>query len=263
MPKEEGAIQEIRTLIVDDEPLARSRLRRLLAGDNSIKVVAECVDAFDAVSAIQDESPDLVFLDIQIPEKDGFAVIDEVGVDKMPYTIFVTAYEQYAIRAFEVDALDYLLKPYSEERFLKALERAKRQLSNSSATEIEKHILEAVEQLRARPDYLERILIKTRGRFFFLMVNEVGWIKSEGNYLRLHVRHNSYLIRDTVHNLLSQIDPKRFLRINRATIVNVQMVKELVQIGHGDYNVILKDGTKLNLSRHYRENLGRFETWPA
>lgn len=256
-------MREIRTIIVDDEPLARLRLRHLLGDDPEINIVAQCVDAFEAIKAIHELSPDLIFLDIQMPEKDGFSVIAEIGMDLMPYTVFVTAYDQHALRAFECNALDYLLKPYNEERFFKTLQRAKRLILATQGTEMKRRIMSAVEQLKQKADFLERILIKTRGRIFFLNLDEVHWIKSEGNYLRLNAGQASYLIRDTVHNFQSRIDPKRFLRIQRSTIVNVDKIKDLVQMTHGDYKVILCDGTELAFSRHYRDNLARFESRPA
>lgn len=253
-------MREIRTLIVDDEPLARSRLRQLLSADAEINLVGECADAFEAVEAIRKWSPDLIFLDIQMPEKDGFAVIDKVGMDNMPHTVFVTAYEEHALRAFEVSALDYLLKPYSEERFFRTLGRAKDLISGEQGTQIRSRIINAVEQLKQRSDYLERVLIKMPGRVFFLSLDKVHWIKSEGNYLRLNVGEASYLIRDTVSRFQARIDPKRFLRIHRSTIVNVEMVKELIQRPHSDYTVLLRDGTKLTFSRHYRGSLALFES---
>lgn len=253
-------MREIRTLIIDDEPLARLRLRRLLSSDPEINLLAECADAFDAIKAINEFSPDLIFLDIQMPEKDGFSVIEEIGVDKIPCTVFVTAYDQHALRAFEVNALDYLLKPYNEERFFRMLRRVKQMIAATQTSEVKDRIMTAVEQLRQNTNFLERILIKTAGRIFFLNLDEVHWIKSEGNYLRLNVGQTSYLIRDTVHNFESRIDPRVFLRIHRSTIVNLEKVKELVQMTHGDYKVILRDGTELAFSRHYRDNLSRFES---
>lgn len=250
----------IRTLIVDDEPLALSRLRRLLSTDADIKLVAECVDAFEAVEAIHKWAPDLIFLDIQMPERDGFSVLEEVGIDRMPHTVFVTAFDEHALRAFEVNALDYLLKPYNEERFLRTLGRAKELISNVQAAEIRANIINAVEHIRQKSSYLERILIKTPGRMFFISLDKVHWIKSEGNYLRINLAESSYLIRDTVSNFQAHIDPKRFLRIHRSTIVNLEMVKEMVEKTHGDYKVLLYDGTELTFSRHYRVNLSRFES---
>jgi two-component system LytT family response regulator len=244
-------------LIVDDEPLARARIRELLKPDADIGHIQECGDGFEAVSIIQDKRPDLVFLDIQMPEKDGFGVVEEIGLERMPVVIFVTAYDQYALRAFQVCALDYLLKPFDEKRFEQTLQRAKTQIRTTRSGDLHASLFSLMEQWRAQSKYIERVLVKTSGRFFFLNVGEIDWIRAEGNYVRLHVGKSAYLLRETVHNLERQLDPARFLRIHRSTIANIDQIREIQQTFHGEYTVVLKDGTELKLSRRYREKLPR------
>jgi two-component system, LytTR family, response regulator len=251
-------LDKLHVIIVDDEPLARGRIRELLKRDADIGHVEECNDGFEAVQAMQNKMPDLVFLDIQMPEKDGFSVIDEIGIERMPVVIFVTAYDQYALRAFQVCALDYLLKPFDEQRFEQTLGRAKKQVRAAQGGEqLHASLFSLMEQWHAQSKYVERVLIKTSGRFFFLNAVEIDWIKAEGNYVRLAVGKSGYLLRETVNNLERQLDPASFLRIHRSTIVNIDRIKEIQQTFHGEYTVVLKDGTELRLSRRYREKLPR------
>ena len=211
----------IRTLIVDDESLARERIKRFLAGERDIEFVGECADGREAVAAIQTLKPDLVFLDIQIPELDGFGVLEAVGIELMPAVIFVTAYDRYALRAFDVNALDYLMKPYNRERFHKAVERARAQLSNGAKGELNERLLSLLENLQTEQKHLERLMIKSSGRVFFLRTAEIDWIEAEGNYLRLHAGKDSHLLRETMNRLASKLDPDKFLRIHRSTLVNI------------------------------------------
>ncbi|HEV2947431.1 MAG TPA: LytTR family transcriptional regulator DNA-binding domain-containing protein, partial [Gemmataceae bacterium] len=247
----------VRALIVDDEPLARQRLRTLLKGEADIEVVGECSDGHEAVAAVRELRPDLLFLDVQMPVLDGFGVLEALGPEQLPAVIFVTAYDLYAIRAFEVNALDYLLKPFDRDRFRKALSRAREQITKeSSSTSGEQlgALLEEVQTGRSgRP--LERLVIKSGGRVFFLRAEEIDWIEAAGNYLRLHVGSDMHLLRDTMNNLEARLHPDKFLRIHRSTMVNLERVKELQPWFHGDYKVILLDGTELTLSRSYRPKL--------
>jgi two-component system LytT family response regulator len=251
-------IERIRVLIVDDEHLARVRIRDLLKSRTEIDIVGECDNSFDAIEAVRRYAPDLVFLDVQMPEKDGFFVIEKIGVEQMPAIIFITAYDQYALRAFQVHALDYLLKPFDNARFEQVLQRAVSHVRNEGTRRVYEQVLGMLEKWKSRPNFLERIIIKSGGRMFFLKMAEIDWIKADGNYVRLYAGTSSYLMRDTLRNLEVQIDPGQFLRIHRSTIVNIESVRELHQLFHGDYRVILKDGTQLMLSRKYRENLPRF-----
>jgi two-component system, LytTR family, response regulator len=250
-------MKKFRVLIVDDEPFARERVRRLLAPDEEIEIVGECADAFDAIKQIDMHAPDLLFLDVQMPGKDGFAVLDEMPNTHAPVVIFLTAYDQYAVRAFEACALDYLLKPFDEERFEKALARAKAQLRRAeelAATgEPTTALLGTQEQRAGGP--LERVVVKTGGRIFFLKTTEVDWIEAYGNYVRLHVGSTSYLLREPISSLEAQVDPNRFLRIHRSALVNIERIREMQPMFHGQYVVILHDGTRLTLSRRYRSKL--------
>lgn len=253
-------MERIRALIVDDEPLARERIRNLLERDPEVVVAAECRDGQEAIAAIREHAPDLVFLDVQMPEKSGFDVIAEADVESLPVIVFVTAHDDYALRAFEVAALDYLLKPFDEDRFRRTLDRAKAQIRSRRPDEFQQRLLSMMEDLRAAPRGLERLIVKTGGQLVFLKTEEVDWIQAEGNYVRLHVGTASHLVRETIQSLEASLDPDRFLRIHRSTIVNLDRVREIQPLVHGEYRVVLTDGTKLSLSRGYRDRLSRFET---
>jgi two-component system, LytTR family, response regulator len=245
----------IRTLIVDDEPLARERIRDILASDPQIESIADCGNGQDAIDAIQLHSPDLVFLDVEMPGIDGFGVLEALRPDRIPTIIFVTAYDQYAVRAFEVYALDYLLKPFDQERFDKALARAKGHIANQHNDALSQRILSALEQIKTRPVHLERLVIKMNGHVFFIKAEEIDWLEAEGNYVRLHAGKESYLLRDTISALESQLDPRKFLRVHRSAIVNIDRITELQPWFHGEYRIILGEGVQLTLSRTYREKL--------
>jgi two-component system LytT family response regulator len=245
----------IRTLIVDDEPLARRRIRRMLARHPEVDVIGECANGREAIAAIREQQPALVFLDVQMPEVDGFAVLKQISAEAMPLVIFVTAYDQYALRAFDVYALDYLLKPFDRRRFDQALQRAKSRLFNERS-DVGERALALLEELRAQQSHLERMVIKAGGRAFFLKTEEIDWVEAEGKYVRLHVGKDSYLVREAISQIEAQLDPKRFMRIHRSTIVNLDRVRELQPWFHNDYRVILRDGTELMLSRSCRKRLG-------
>ena len=245
----------IRTLIVDDESLARERIRDMLASDPAIEIVSECANGEEAIEAIKRFSPDLVFLDVEMPGVDGFAVLDGLPADRMPTIIFVTAYDQYAVRAFEVYALDYLLKPFDRERFEKALARAKVQITSERSDALSERILRAIEDIKTKPVHLERLVIKMNGHVFFMKAEEIDWLEAEGNYVRLHSGKESYLLRDTISALESQLDPKRFIRVHRSAIVIVDRISELQPWFHGEYRIVLREGVQLTLSRTYREKL--------
>jgi two-component system LytT family response regulator len=246
---------KIRALIVDDEPLARRRIRRMLAHHSDIEIIGESANGREAIAAIRGQAPDLVFLDVQMPELDGFAVLEAIGAESLPLVIFVTAYDQYALRAFEVYALDYLLKPFDRQRFDKALQRAKARLANERS-DINHRALALLEELRAQSSHAERLVIKSGGRAFFLKTEEIDWVEAEGKYVRLHVGKESYLVREAISSLEAQLDSKKFLRIHRSTIVNIDRVRELQPWFHNEYRVILRDGTELMLSRSCRKKLG-------
>ncbi len=256
---------KIRALIVDDEPVAREGIRILLRDDAEIEIAGECADGTSAVAAIRDLAPDLVFLDVQMPELDGFGVIGRIGAANMPATIFVTAYDKYALRAFEVAALDYLLKPFDDERFAVALDRAKSQIRQGAVHELSRKLVALLEQQdelvpsrsRQSGEYLRRVMLKSGGRVTFLSVEEIDWIEAEGDYVRIHAAGKRHLLRETMKGLEQQLDPALFVRTHRSTIVNLDRVKELHPYFHGDYMVILEDGTELKLSRGRREAFSR------
>jgi two-component system LytT family response regulator len=244
-----------RAVIVDDEPLARERLRMLLASEDWIEVIGECKDGLSAVASIQKLQPELVFLDVQMPGATGFEVIQAIGAEKMPFVIFVTAYDRYALRAFDVHAIDYLLKPFDRERFQQALLRAKQQLERRSTGDLERRLLQLVQDLKPVQQKLERFVIKAGGRVFFVRADEIDWIEAAGNYVKLHVGPEAHLFRETMNALESQLDADTFFRVHRSHIVNIERVRELQPWFNGEYVVFLKDGTRLTLSRGYREKL--------
>jgi two-component system LytT family response regulator len=245
----------IRALVVDDEPLAREMIREMLESDSEVEIVGECVNGREAVEAIKSSAPDIVFLDIQMPEIGGFDVLESLDSNSHPYVVFVTAYDQYAVRAFEVHALDYLLKPFDRERFEGAWQRAKSQIKTDRTSRRDQDILALLEELKAGPRYLERLVIKNGGRVFFLHVQDIHCIEAEGNYVRVYDHQKGYLLRETISSLEEQLDPKQFLRIHRSAIVKIDRIKEMQPWFHGEYRIIMENGKQLALSRNYRANL--------
>ena len=244
----------IRTLLIDDEPLARRRVRRLLSLDPEIDVIGECGNGDDAVESIVSQQPDLVFLDIQMPGADGFEVISRLDERKMPVVVFVTAYDQYALRAFEVHAQDYLLKPFDRARFVKALAGAKDHVVRRNATDPDR-IASLLEEIRQPRKHAQRLVVKTSGKILFLKTEDIDWIEAADNYVRLHVGPEAHLLRETMSNLEEQLDPERFLRIHRSSIVNIDRIEQLQPWFRGDYLVLLRGGVKLTLSRGYRDRV--------
>jgi two-component system LytT family response regulator len=242
----------IRALIIDDEPYARERVRRLLGEDRDIEVVGECPDGFRAVEAIRRLEPDLLFLDVVMPGKDGFEVLDEVSAPA-PAVIFLTAFDSFAVRAFEACALDYLLKPFDEERFARAVRRAKDALAARAADDGAR----VARPLSTSVGPLLRLVVRTNGRIRFVKTADIAWIAAEGNYACVHAGGQSYLVRETLSALEVQLDPQRFVRIHRATIVNLDRVRELEPLFNGQHAVLLDDGTRVTLSRRYRAHLER------
>jgi two-component system, LytTR family, response regulator len=245
----------IRALIVDDEPLARKFIRRMLKDERDIEVVGEAGNGKDAVATITKHNPDIVFLDVQMPEMDGFAVLESIQADKMPEIIFTTAYEQYAIRAFELHALDYLLKPFDHARFKDAIKHAKDRFRSEHQQEGRLQIGALLESIRNKPEYLERIVIKAGGRITFLNTREINWIEADDKYVHLHTDNVNPMVRQTLSAMEAQLDPKKFRRIHRSTVVNIERIKELQPLFNGEHCVHLMDGTKLTLSRNYKDKL--------
>ena len=257
---------KIRVAIVDDEELSRERMRTLLSEHADIEVVAECADGAEALRAIDDKNPDLVFLDVQMPEVDGFEVVEALehgdadapeNAGKTPAIVFVTAHDDHALKAFEIHALDFLLKPFDEARFEKTLSRARRHLQQSRET-VDARLLALLEDLRSERHgqrHSDRLIVKSGGRVFFLRTEEIDWVEAAGNYVRLHARSESHLLRESMKNMESRLDPNTFVRIHRSAIVNIDRVKELEPWFHGEYIVIMRDGTRLTASRVYSDRL--------
>jgi two-component system, LytTR family, response regulator len=243
----------IRTLIVDDEPLGRRGLLRFLKNDPEIEVVAQCGDGESAVAAIHSRNPDLVFLDIQMPEMDGFEVVRRVGPQRMPVTIIVTAFDRYAVRAFDANAIDYLLKPVGQARFERALARAKERIAESSKEDVAERIVATLEQINRQDKYPDRLPVSESGRILFVKTKEIDWIEANGNYVRLHVGARTYEIRETLNNLERKLDSRNFLRIHRSTMVNVHLIKEIQPWFHGYHLVLLQNGQELRMSRYQNE----------
>jgi two-component system LytT family response regulator len=265
--------RKIRALIVDDESLARKALRAMLKDDSEMEVIAECRNGKEAVIVIREQSPDVVFLDIQMPEMDGLEVVEEVGVNQMPVTVFVTAYDKYALRAFEAHALDYLLKPFDHDRFNTALQRAKTNVRQQKLGEISENLFAVLQDMKpktsespletdnrkadnaAHKEPIDRVVIKSSGRIYFLKIEEIDWVEGAGDYLSLHSGSQTHLIRETMGNFHAKLDPKKFLRIHRSTIVNVERVKDIRPLFKGEYVITLTSGKRLKSSRGYRHQL--------
>ena len=239
-------------MLVDDEPPARKKLRAFLK-EESVAGIFEAENGIEAAKLIKERKPDLVFLDIQMPGMNGFEVIATVGIENMPAVVFVTAYDQYAIEAFEVQAVDYLLKPFDQERFKKSFNRALQQIQfkNENAL-IYKKLLE---EIGREKKYLKRLMVSAGSRFFFVKTAEIMFIEAEEKYAKLHTEKEHHLIRETMHNLEQRLDPEKFARIHRSYIVNLDFIKEMQPWSHGDFQIILKNGATLTGSRRFRERL--------
>jgi two-component system LytT family response regulator len=242
-------------LIVDDEAPARQRLADLLRKDAQIAAILEAADGITAVDAIQNHRPELVFLDVQMPELDGLGVIDTVGASQMPLTIFVTAYDQHAIRAFETNALDYLLKPFSDERFDAALDRAKARLRERNTSEFGQRVMKMLSATPQAQRPWDRLVVKSGGSTRFVRVTEIDWIEAAGVYVNLHVAGRQLLYRASLHELAERLDPRRFVRVHRSAIVNIESIMQLKPTSHGEFDVVLKNGARTRVSRSYRAQL--------
>jgi len=247
----------LRVVVADDERLARQKMRTLLESEPNITLVAECQDGRQTVSAINCFHPDLLLLDIQMPDLDGFQVLGEISPREMPAVIFTSAYDQYAIRAFEAHALDYLLKPFDKDRLHTAIQRARIELAKSENRDMTHKLLELLSHIRsgastATADSQDRLVIKAKGRVIFLDLEEIDWVEAAANYVRLNVGKESYLLRETISRTSERLDPNQFIRIHRSTIVNVRKIKELIPVNSGEYIVVLRNGKELSCSRGYR-----------
>ena len=261
-------MNRIRVLVVDDEPLARQGVRDLLEQDDELVVIGEAADGAAAVEAIRSLEPDMVLLDVQMPGMTGFDVIRAIGPEKMPTVVFITAYDQFAVRAFEVNAVDYLLKPFDDERFAVTIARAKRVIRQSEAGELSRRLVELLGKTPAnaaalqtpatssgKSAYADRIVVKSGGRVVFLRAEEIDWIEAADYYVKLHAAGKSHLLRETMSALEERLDPNRFFRVHRSAIVNLDRIRELQPYFRGEHVLILNDGTKLKLSRSRKEKL--------
>lgn len=243
----------LRILIVDDEPLARERVRLLLAEEPDVEVLGECANGPEAIDAIEAHRPDLVFLDIQMPEVSGFDVLRALPPDTWPLVIFVTAHDRHAIEAFEIRALDYLLKPFKRARFRLALARAREHLEARETAGLNARLRELLESPATEPAYLSRLAVKTGERTLFVKVEDIDFLESAANYIVLHTAKENHVLRETLTNLESRLSPKRFLRISRSTMVNLDRVRELQPLSPGEHVLVLTDGRKLTVTRGVRE----------
>jgi len=254
---------KIRVLIVDDEPLARRGIRQLLETEKDFEIAGEAANGREAASVIDKLKPDLIFLDIQMPLLDGFSFVEKMGAQNLPEIVFVTAYDEHAIRAFEINALDYLLKPIDPERFVKTLNRVREQMKETQTKELDQRISSLLQSLGSvksnaeQPTYLERVAVKIAEHIEFVDVNEIDWISSEGNYVQLHTKSKTHLLRETMDGIERKLNPQKFLRLRRSTIVRIEQIKELHPLFNGEFVVILKDDTKLSSSRRYRQKLNQ------
>ncbi|HMZ78287.1 MAG TPA: LytTR family DNA-binding domain-containing protein [Acidobacteriota bacterium] len=244
----------IKTIIVDDEQLARNRIRRMLKTDPSILVVGEFASGEEALIAIKAQPPDLLFLDVQMPGMDGFGLLSALEENELPVVVFVTAFDQYALKAFEAFALDYLLKPFDRKRFEKTVQRAKQVIEHQRLSRTSQNLAALLENLKPQTSYLERLAVRQGDGLRFIKIESVDWIEAEGNYVKLHAGQESHLLREPLSHLETRLDPKRFVRIHRSTLVNLDRVIEIHPLFHGNCCIVLQDGTQLTMTRNYREN---------
>jgi two-component system LytT family response regulator len=241
----------IRVIIVDDEELGRQRVRELLRNEDGFEVVGECADGNTAVEQIHELRPDLVFLDVQMPGMDGFQVLETLDPASMPVVVFITAYDEFAVRAFEASAVDYLMKPFYKSRFHAAVERARARVEHARLKGLDRRLLSLIEGVPG-PRAPDRFVIRQGSRIYFLPSEEVDWLEGEGNYVRLHSGGKSHLIRSMIGTLVERLDPRRFIRVHRSVIVNVEGIKEIQVFGRGTYVLVLRDGSKLRSSATFR-----------
>jgi two-component system, LytTR family, response regulator len=243
---------KIRVLIVDDEPIAREGVRVQLLKYADVIISGEAANGLEAAAAIRELVPDIVFLDVQMPGMSGFEVLEALGTRNLPAIVLVTAYDKYALQAFEINAIDYLLKPFDAERFARAFERARRELEKTRAAAINQRLQTLLETVLPQKKFLDRMVVKASGRIFFLPIAEIDWIEAADNYARLHVGRESHLIRETLSSLESRLNPELFLRIRHSAIVNIKHIRELHPLFKGEYEILLQNGAKLVTSRRYR-----------
>ena len=248
----------MRVIISDDESLARDKLRLMLCSEPGVQVVAECQNGAETLHALSTFKPDLLLLDIRMPDLDGFEVLNKVAGADMPMVIFTTAYDRHAVKAFEAHALDYLLKPFDHERLHQAVDRARNELLKTKDRDATQRILQYLLETRQQSSGHRRLIVRTGGRVVFLSFDEIDWVEAAANYVRVYVGKQAYLLRRGIGEIAERLDPAQFIRIHRSAIVNVQKIKELEPVNSGEYIVTLKDGRELSCSRGYRSGLQQF-----
>jgi len=250
-------VTPVRVAIADDEPLARERLRGMLKEREGYTIVAECNDGVEAAAALARHDIDLLFLDVQMPGLDGFQILESADASPLPIIVFVTAFDDYALRAFDVSALDYLLKPFDRDRFERTLARVEERLTTRRAPGIPEELRELLRSLSATatPSHVSRFPVRTNGEIYFVRVEDVDWINAEGNYVALHTAGRTHLVRDTIKSLETRLDPAKFMRVHRSAIINVDRLRKLQPYFHGEYVITLQDGATLTSSRSYSERL--------
>ncbi|MBI3650776.1 MAG: response regulator transcription factor [Acidobacteria bacterium] len=244
---------KIRVVIVDDESPARRKIQRFLSSETDFEVVAQASTGIEAVNIIRQEKPDVLFLDVQMPGLNGFEVVEALDFQPLPQIVFTTAFDQFALRAFEIHALDYLLKPFEQARFESVLEHAKQRLQQSKSDELTEKMNRLLEELRGRSTYAERLLVNSGNRAILLPVSQIDWVEAAKNYVKLHVGKEDYLMRGTIEGLYQKLNPSQFLRVNRSHIVNLESIKELQPWFHGEYKIILKGGKEISWSRRFMD----------
>lgn len=252
------SVKKISVIIVDDEPLAREGLREILKEEKDISVVAESSDGEEAVRHIKKFNPDVVFLDIQMPEMNGFEVIRNIPANQLPLFIFVTAYDEFAIKAFTSNALDYVLKPFDAERIHSSLFRIREMLRLKEQANYSEQVLSALKSFQSPKKYVERISIRSLGKINFVSVDDILWIEADADYLHFHTKNGKHTTRETISGIEQQLDPSKFARIHRSYILNINCIRELQPQSHGEYIAILNQGTKLAVSRKFKSNLASF-----
>jgi two-component system, LytTR family, response regulator len=250
--------QEIRTLLVDDEPLARESLKIFLAEQEGFRVIGECSDGLQAIQVINQDKPDLVFLDVQMPEVNGFEVLNEIETDNPPVVIFATAYEKYALQAFEANAIDYLLKPFDKSRFGEAIQKAVRYINGNNEQGLShlRDLINTYNHLKtAAGQFKQRILVKEKRKYFLVDLDDIYFFQASGDYVTIHKQKGTHLINESMNNLESKIDPGQFVRIHRSTIINLRYIDNLQPYFNGEFFITMKNGEKLKLSRNYRDKI--------
>jgi two-component system, LytTR family, response regulator len=250
--------QEISTLLVDDEPFARESLNVFLAEHEGFRVIGECSNGLQAIQAINQHKPDLVFLDVQMPEVNGFEVLNEIETEHPPVVIFATAYEKYALQAFEANAIDYLLKPFDRSRFREAIQKAVRFINGSNGERLSqiRELLRSYDKLKsAAGQFKRRILVKETKKYFLVDLDDVYFFEASGDYVVMHKQQSTHLINDSMNNLETKLDPQQFVRIHRSTIVNVRYIDSLQPYFNGEFHITVKNGAKLKLSRNYKDKI--------